>query len=82
MPNPTQNSALTRAKEVPTHLPEIQSEYLEDIADHATNTTVYLASGFRLNGRLTSFDAESLILDTAESSLLVFTHGISSLTSH
>ena len=57
----------------------VQDVFLNYVRKHKTAVTVYLASGVKLQGIITSFDNFTLLLRRDDHTQLVFKHSISTI---
>lgn len=57
----------------------VQDVFLNHIRKHKTAVTVFLASGVKLQGIITSFDNFTLLLRRDDHTQLVFKHSISTI---
>jgi host factor-I protein len=57
----------------------VQDSFLNTARKDKTHVTIYLVSGVKLSGRITSFDKYSLILENNSQEQLIFKHAISTV---
>ena len=55
----------------------VQDAFLNTVRREKSAVTIYLMSGAKLNGRITSFDKYSVLLESATHEQLIFKHAIS-----
>ncbi len=57
----------------------VQENFLDDIKDNKTPVTVFLVNGVKLQGLISWFDSESLLLKRDGHTQLVYKHAISTI---
>jgi host factor-I protein len=58
---------------------ELQNIFLQSLLDDETNLTVFLISGIKLEGIITSFDDEALLLTRDSKSQLIYKNAIATI---
>ena len=59
----------------------IQDTFLNTVRKDKTPITIYLVSGFKLTGKIRSFDKYSVLLENNSQEQLIFKHAISTVVS-
>jgi len=60
----------------------IQDTFLNTVRKDKTPITIYLVSGFKLTGKIRSFDKYSVLLENNSQEQLIFKHAISTVVSN
>ncbi len=60
-------------------LKNVQEDFLKDLSQNKIAVTVFLVNGVKLQGIITWFDAESLLLRRDGHTQLIFKHAISTI---
>tara|TARA_Y100000996_G_scaffold351166_1_gene290388 strand:- start:279 stop:497 length:219 start_codon:yes stop_codon:yes gene_type:complete len=68
---------LDNTKEKMTRLDE--ETFINDLIDHCKLVTIFLISGIKLEGTITSFDTNTLTLKGSNNIQLVYKHAISTI---
>ena len=58
---------------------KVQNEFLEEIKKNEVSVTVFLVNGIKLQGLITFFDAETILLRRDGHTQLIFKHAVSTI---
>ncbi len=58
---------------------KVQNEFLEEIKKNEVSVTIFLVNGIKLQGLITFFDAETILLRRDGHTQLIFKHAVSTI---